>query len=132
MKTEANPRSEAKRRDARAPARRINVKGQRMVMLPEGEYDRLLQKADEWEPLLPTPNGRGNYPALETLDVLLARDILRHRRRLGLSQAELARCAGIRPETLNRIEQGKRSPSVRTVDKIDRALRAAEKKSAEK
>ena len=106
--------------------RRTTIKGQRMVILSENEYDRLLQRADEWEPLLPLPNERGNYPAVETLDVLLARDILRHRRRLGLSQAELARRAGIRPETLNRIEQGKRSPSVRTVDKIDRALKEAE------
>jgi transcriptional regulator with XRE-family HTH domain len=38
----------------------------------------------------------------------------------------LARRAGIRPETLNRIEQAKRSPSVATVEKIDRALKAAE------
>jgi hypothetical protein len=30
-------------------------------------------------------------------------------RKLGLSQAELARRAGIRPETLNRIEQGTES-----------------------
>jgi len=124
--------SESKRRlqsrpgQLAAAAKRVTIKGQQMVMLTKDEFDRLLQKADEWEPLLPAPNERGNYPALETLDVLLARDILRHRRRLGLSQAELARRAGIRPETLNRIEQGKRSPSVRTVDKIDRALREAE------
>lgn len=58
----------------------------------------------------------------------MAHDILRHR--LGLSQAELARRAGIRPETLNRIEQGTRSPSVRTVNKIDQSLKAAEKMDA--
>jgi DNA-binding XRE family transcriptional regulator len=129
MKTESKPRPQSHERNGRVAAKRVTVKGRRMVMLPESEFDRLLQKADEWEPLLPAPNERGNYPALETLDVLLARDILRHRRRLGLSQAELARLAGIRPETLNRIEQGKRSPSVRTVDKIDRALREAEAQS---
>ena len=127
MKTERKRRPKTHRNGV--PVKRTTVNGQRMVILREDEYTRLVQKADEWEPLLPTPNGRGNYPALETLDVLLARDILRHRRRLGLSQAELARRAGIRPETLNRIEQGKRSPSVRTVDKIDKALRAAEKRS---
>jgi DNA-binding XRE family transcriptional regulator len=52
--------------------------------------------------------------------------ILRARRKLGLSQAELARRAGIRPETLNRIEQGRNKPSVPTIAKIDRALQAAE------
>ena len=83
-------------------------------------------KADEWEPLLPEPNADGNYPALEALRVSLARKIIRHRRRAGLTQAELARRAGIRPETLNRIEHGDRSPSIATIEKIDRALKAAE------
>ena len=78
---------------------------------------------DEWEPLLPEPDANGNYPAVEAMRVSLARDIIRTRRKLGLSQAELARRAGIRLETLNRVEQGKYSPSVATVEKIDRALR---------
>jgi hypothetical protein len=34
--------------------------------------------------------------------------------------------AGIRPETLNRIQRGQRSPRVATVEKIDRALKRAE------
>src|SRR5437016_564266 len=111
MKNETKPRPQARRRNGRVAVKRVTVKGQRMVMLTEGEYDRLLQKVDEWEPALPAPNQRGNFPALETLDALLARDILRDRRRLGLSQADLARKAGIAVNTLNRIEQGKRSPS---------------------
>jgi DNA-binding XRE family transcriptional regulator len=84
-------------------------------------------KTNEREPALAAPNERGNYPALETMAALMARDIIRARRKLGLSQAELARRAGIRPETLNRIEQAKRSPSVATLRRIARALRAAEK-----
>lgn len=77
-------------------------------------------------PPLPEPDADGNYPAVEYLDVTIARDIIRSRRRAGLSQAELARRAGIRVETLNRIEKVKVTPSVATVDKIDRALKAAE------
>ena len=100
--------------------------GQRMVMLEEPEFDRLLLKADEWEPLLPEQDADGTYPALEAMRVTLALNIIRHRRRLGLTQADLARRAGIRPESLNRIEQGRVSPSVRTVEKIDAALRDAE------
>jgi len=103
-----------------------NVNGKRMVLLDEGEYHRLRRKADEWEPLLPEPDAEGNYPAEEALRVGLARSILRHRRRAGLTQAELARRAGIRPETLNRIEQAKQVPSMATVEKIDRALNEAE------
>jgi DNA-binding XRE family transcriptional regulator len=114
------------RRPSQPPRRVVN--GKRVVLLEESEYDRLLRKADEWEPLLPEPLPNGNYPALEYMRASLARDILRHRRRLGLTQADLARRAGIRPETLNRIERGERDPSVATVEKIDRALKAADGK----
>jgi len=104
--------------------RYLTVKGKRMVLLPQGDFEELLRKADLWEPELPQPDERGLYP-LSVLAVIQACDILRARRKLGLSQAELARRAGIRPETLNRIEQGKNKPSVPTIDKIDRALKEA-------
>src|SRR5712691_1277602 len=99
-------------------AKRVTVKGRRMVMLEEAEFERLLHKADEWEPLLPEPDADGNYPAVEYSRASLARKIIRDRRRLGLTQADLARRAGIRPESLNRIEQGRVSPTVRTIEKI--------------
>jgi ribosome-binding protein aMBF1 (putative translation factor) len=76
--------------------------------------------AAKWK--MPPRDARGNYPAAEALQVSIARSILRGRRAAGLSQVELARHAGIRPETLNRIEKGKHAPSVATLDKIERAL----------
>ena len=109
-----------------ATVRHVRRNGQQLVVLEESEYERLRMKADEWEPLLPELDADGTYPAKEYMLASLARKIIRHRRMLGLSQAELARRAGIRPETLNRIEQGKHSPSVPTVEKIDRALKKAE------
>jgi len=69
---------------------------------------------------------------LEALAVLQARDILRTRRKLGLTQVELARRAGIRPETLNRIEHGRNRPSVPTMAKIDRALKIVVKRDKSK
>jgi len=42
-----------------------------------------------------------------------------------LNQKELAQLAGIRLETLCRIETGKHTPSVPTIDRIDRALKKA-------
>ena len=121
MKTETSGRG-----SGAASARRVTVKGKRMVMIDEAAYEALLRKADLWEPDLPAPDGNGNYPALEALAVVQARDVLRARRKLvALSQVELARRAGVRPETLNRIEQGRNKPSVPTLAKIDRALRAA-------
>jgi transcriptional regulator with XRE-family HTH domain len=69
----------------------------------------------------------GLQPAVAALRSIMADDIIRDRERLGWSQAELARKAGIRVETLNRIETGKRSPSLSTIEKIDAALQAAKK-----
>ena len=125
MKIKTPSRPQTKRNGKATVPRRV-VNGKRMVLLEESEYDRLLRKADESEPLLPEPLPSGNYPAVEYMRVSLALKIIRDRRRLGLTQIELARRAGIRPETLNRIEQGKTSPSVATVDKIDRALKKDE------
>ena len=98
----------------------------KVTAIMERDLDPHLTQQAPWEPPMPEPDAAGNYPVLEAMAVALARDILRARRKLGLSQAELARRAGIRPETLNRIEQGKHKPSVPTIDKIDRALRSAE------
>jgi len=116
-----------KNRETEQPVLRT-MNGKRVVILDEAEYIRLKQKADEWEPPLPEPDTEGNYPAREYVLAFNARDVLRARRRLGLTQAELARRAGIRVETLNRLEKAKHHPSVATMGKIDRALREAGEK----
>ncbi|HQU41690.1 MAG: hypothetical protein B7Z73_02105 [Planctomycetia bacterium 21-64-5] len=54
------------------------------------------------------------------------RRLIRARRALGWSQIELARRAGVRVETLSRLEHGKHSASAATVDKLQRALDAGE------
>jgi DNA-binding XRE family transcriptional regulator len=117
MRTKQAPRGEVKR---------MKMDGNSVVVLTEADYERLLAKADEWEPILPEPDADGNFPAMEYSRVSLARKIIRDRRRLGLSQVELARLAGIRPESLNRIEQGRVSATIRTLMKIDRAMRRKE------
>ena len=107
-----------------AAVQTLTLAGQRFVILPEAEYKRLAGKTPE--PLLPPADANGNYPAVETMRAILAKKIIRRRRAAGLSQVELARRAEIRPETLNRLEQGKHSPSIATVDKLDRALAKTE------
>jgi ribosome-binding protein aMBF1 (putative translation factor) len=124
MRTKTGKRSRRGAANGQTPLYRT-VNGKSMVLLEVQEYERLKDKADEWEPLLPLPNTDGNYPAREYMLASIARTILRQRRRLGLSQAELARRAGIRPETLNRLEHAKHSPSAATVEKIERVLRKA-------
>src|SRR5437868_2622904 len=76
-------------------------------------------------PIFPRANARGNYPAAETLQVIIARQLIERRRKAGLSQAEVAKRAGIRQETVSRLESGKHAPTVRTVEKIDRVLAEA-------
>jgi ribosome-binding protein aMBF1 (putative translation factor) len=76
-------------------------------------------------PALPPPGEDGNYPAEETLRALVAQQIIRRRRQAGWTQAELAVRAGVRQETVSRLETGKHAPNVTTVDKIERVLREA-------
>jgi len=111
---------------------RIEVAGQRFVLLPEAEYDRLCAKASESVPItddglppLPKPDKQGRFPAVEYARVSLARDVIRDRRAAGLTQQDLASLAGTRQETISRIESGSYTASHKTIDRIDRALKKA-------
>jgi ribosome-binding protein aMBF1 (putative translation factor) len=107
-------------------AKILELAGKRYAVLPEKEYMRLRAKAGtegSW-PALPQPDAEGYVPAVEYARASLARKIVKARRAAGLTQAALARHAGIRPETLNRIEKGKTTPDTATIAKIERALEA--------
>jgi ribosome-binding protein aMBF1 (putative translation factor) len=103
----------------------VMIQGKRCVAIEEKELRQLERLAckESSLPLLPAADAKGNRPALEYIQVSIARDIIKERRALGLSQLQLAELAGLRQETLSRLESGKHSPTVRTVDKIDRALK---------
>jgi DNA-binding XRE family transcriptional regulator len=105
----------------------LELAGKRWVILPEKDFKRLAAQAAEggW-PQLPRPDAYGDFPAVEYARASLARKIIKARRMAGLTQADLARRAGIRPETLNRIEKGKTTPDTATIAKIERALDAAQ------
>ena len=105
----------------------LELGGKRWAILPESDYKRLAARAGEegdW-PALPKADAKGNYPAVEYARASLARKIVKARRQAGLTQAELARRAAIRPETLCRIEKGRTSPATATIAKIERALEDA-------
>ena len=77
------------------------------------------------QPPLPTPDADGNYPAVDYARASLARNIIRGRGEAGLTQLELARRAGIRNETLCRVERGQHTPSVAPIARIEQALKQA-------
>lgn len=114
----------------------LNLAGKKFVVLEQNEYERLraldLATGKVQLPEWPRADAKGNRPALEFLRVSIARDIVNERVLLGLTQAQLANLAGIRQETLCRLETGRQAPNVRTVDKIDQALKRAARRQTSK
>src|SRR5687768_9483669 len=99
---------------------RIELEGKRYVVVPEDEYENLRQRAEADDlPPLPEPDAKGNFPAIEYARASIARGIIIDRKRAGLTQQALADLAGVRQETLSRLESGKHSASPDTMAKID-------------
>jgi DNA-binding XRE family transcriptional regulator len=104
----------------------LHLGGKSYVVLERDEYERLTSLAKAGKlPSLPKPDSDGNYPAVEYGRVSMARGIIRRRAEAGLSQRQLADFAGVRIETLCRLEKGKHTPSMATMLRIDRALKLA-------
>jgi DNA-binding XRE family transcriptional regulator len=96
--------------------------GKKFVLVEEAEYRKLTRDS---APELPQPDARGEVPAVAYARASLARKFLAARKAAGLTQGELAKLAGVRIETVNRLENARHVPDLRTVTKIDRALRKA-------
>ena len=111
--------------------RSVELDGVRYVIVRESVFDRLCERADVEAVPIPV---EGQTPETTTdLDgVSLAEKPLRRRLAARLSQAELARRAGVRPETLNRIERGHTTPDFATIRKLVVAMDAAEQEFARK
>jgi DNA-binding XRE family transcriptional regulator len=117
----------------RKHANAITIEGRRFVLVPAREYDRLRRAAGlaQSSPRVARATGTGaSRPAVETMRAIMARDVVRDRQSAGLTQKQLADLAGLRLETVNRIEAGKHTPSVASMDKIVRALKSIAKRSA--
>ncbi len=112
----------------------LRLGGKDYVIVPKDEFDRLASQANSVAtmPAFPKPDQRGYLPAAEFTQVSIARDIIRERTKLGLTCEELASLAGIRVATLVRIESGKVKPTVAAIERIDSALKAAQKKPRDK
>jgi DNA-binding XRE family transcriptional regulator len=119
------------------PIGHLLIDGRRFMVIDESEYSRLLSAsagaplvAEADLPPLPKPAADGTVPALEFSRASLARKIIIERTARGWSQAELARRAGIRVETISRLENAKNNADVTTCKKIQTAFDAHETANA--
>src|SRR5271155_5518449 len=105
----------------------LELAGKQFVVIGREEFERLVgHPIDCGDPLpaLPAADANGNYPAIAYGRALLARRIVAARNRAGWTQAELARRAGVRKETIHRIEACKNNPDESTFTKIEKAFAA--------
>jgi ribosome-binding protein aMBF1 (putative translation factor) len=98
----------------------IEINGKRFVLIPEAEF-AAIEKASL--PPFPPVFEDGSVEAQPYICASIARDIIKERRELGLTQVQLAKLAMIRQGTLARLESGQHKPSVRTVEGVDAALK---------
>jgi DNA-binding XRE family transcriptional regulator len=108
----------------------VELDGIRYVILREATFFQLCQRAGVEQ----SAGVADAEKAASTLDLdrsSLAAKLIRRRRAVGLTQAELARRAAIRPETLNRIERGRTTPDFATVRKLVIAMNEAEIEAAD-
>ena len=106
--------------------RSVELDGIRYVILRDSVFQWLCQQGR----VQPRRAPAGEDPLAPGFDLdraSLAEKLVRRRHAAELSQAELARRAGIRAETLNRIERGRSTPDFTTVRKLVVAMNAAER-----
>jgi ribosome-binding protein aMBF1 (putative translation factor) len=105
--------------------RQVELDGMRYVIVRASLFEKLCRRAGIQLPSSFDREGPVS-PGFDLDRDTLAEKLVRRRRASGLSQAELARRAGIRPETLNRIERGRTTPDFATVRKLVEAMNAVE------
>jgi DNA-binding XRE family transcriptional regulator len=103
----------------------LTINGVDYVVIPRAEYD------GRW-PKLPPRDARGERPAKAAVQAVIARSLIRRRTGAGLDQKRLAALAGVRAETISRIESGRYRPRRETLLRIDQALASAAGRSRKK
>ena len=99
----------------------ITIDKKKYVLVPAQEYKELKNRLRL--PGFPAKDPDGTVDAIAFTRASIARGLVEDRAKVGLSQKQLAEAAGIRVEILNRAERGATVPSVRTLTKIEKALR---------
>lgn len=109
----------------------LELDGESYVVVRRSVFEELCRRAAVGVPREPAAE-RANHESAEWAGDprRLGRRLADRRRRLRLTQADLAERAGVRTETLNRIERGRTNPEFGTIRKLVSALLQEETKSA--
>jgi DNA-binding XRE family transcriptional regulator len=111
----------------------VNLEGVSYAILPEAALREVCRRAAVHA--LAAGETTAVPPDLTEMDQLdgqaFTTRLIARRKRVGLSQASLAREAGIRVESLNRIERGKVTPDFATIRKLVTAIKIAESQTHE-
>jgi DNA-binding XRE family transcriptional regulator len=102
----------------------IEIDGSNLVIMTRQAFDALMEKAGVLPPLPPVDQ-HGNTNAIAFARAAIARKLVSRRIQAGWTQKELAKKAGVRLETISRLEGGKHSPTHETMTRLDQALTKA-------
>jgi DNA-binding XRE family transcriptional regulator len=94
---------------------RVRLDGNWYVIIKEDEFRALTQ-------IRTSPRKQDVLDAVSISDQRLADRLLQRRQDAELTQKDLARLAGIRIETLSRIENGRTTPDFKTIRKLVNAI----------
>jgi len=106
--------------------RMMTLDNETFVVLPKQDYQDLVARSHGVAlPAYPRADRKGRRPAIAFARTSVAREIITRRLAAGWTQEKLARRAGVRVETISRLEGAKHQPQQATIEKIDRALTRA-------
>jgi ribosome-binding protein aMBF1 (putative translation factor) len=97
----------------------LTIRDEQYVVIPQREYERLCRRVAPKSGLRKPGRER---PAKQAILSIMARSLAARRIKAGLSEEQLARRAGVRPDAINRIESGRFRPNPETMARLDKAL----------
>jgi DNA-binding XRE family transcriptional regulator len=111
--------------------RTLTLDGREYVLIPRRKWEAMARRSKQssaaFHKALPLVNG---MYTLQHVRQSLGNKVTAQRKAARLTQAQLANLAKVRIETISRLENGLHTPSAKTFDKIERALKKASNRRA--